>query len=476
VLRGVRLEGQAAVILRDRVADIIFGTLFLFGGFAAFGIAVMRRRPGMRILIWLGIWSAMYGARPLADSLAVLALLPHWFQVSLPYLDTVLMYLILVVALLAFLDLTTGTVRLFIQAMISMGLAIGLAGIGFFIFAGLKYKLILYNNLVATCSLLVLTTVVAVPRLSRKFLVLPSQTNRVLAVGTLVFSMEALFVNLSRPLGYQTPHVLDSLGFAVLLCSFAYVALQMVFASERRLLSIENELAIAREIQTSILPSSSPELKNLRITAAYRPMTAVAGDFYEFIPLDENRVGILVADVSGHGVPAALIAAMIKVALQSVVPCAHDPREVLRGLNRILSGQLHDQFVTAAYLFVDIHNGNALYSAAGHPPLIRFRSNKLERIESNGIVLGVMPAPDYPVCEMTISPGDRFLLYTDGVIEPENASGDSFGSCKLDQAIRNNESRPPFELVNQLLSEIRRWQPVSMPQQDDITLIVINIV
>jgi sigma-B regulation protein RsbU (phosphoserine phosphatase) len=464
------------VILRDRVADIIFGTLFLFGGFAACGIAVMRRRPGVRILIWLGIWSAMYGARPLADSLAVLGLLPHWFQVSLPYLDTVLMYLILVVALLAFLDLTTGTVRLFIQAMISVGLAIGLAGIGFFTFAGLKYKFILYNNLVATCSLLVLTTVVAVPRLSRKFLVLPSQTNRVLAVGTLVFAMEALYVNLSRPLGYQTPHVLDSLGFAVLLCSFAYVALQMVFASERRLLSIENELAIAREIQASILPSSSPELKNLRITAAYRPMTAVAGDFYEFIPLDENRVGVFVADVSGHGVPAALIAAMIKVALQSVVPCAHDPREVLRGLNRILSGQLHDQFVTAAYLFVDTHNGNALYSAAGHPPLIRSRGSKLERIESNGIVFGVMPAPDYPVCEMTISPGDRFLLYTDGVIEPENASGDSFGHCKLDQVIRNNESRPPFELVNQLLLEMRQWQPVSMPQQDDITLIVVDIV
>jgi phosphoserine phosphatase RsbU/P len=77
---------------------------------------------------------------------------------------------------------------------------------------------------------------------------------------------------------------------------------------------------------------------------------------------------------------------------------------------------------------------------------------------------------------MTISPGDRVLLYTDGVIEPENASGDSFGSCKLDQAIRNNESRAPFELVNQLLSEIRQWQPVSMPQQDDITLIVIDIV
>ena len=468
------MQEPALAILRDRVADIIFGTLFLFGGFAACGIAVMRRRRGVRILIWLGIWSAMYGARPLADSLAVVALLPHWFQVSLPYLDTVITYLILVVASLAFLDLTTGKMRVFIQAVISVGLAIGLAGIGFFIFTGSNDKLIPYNNFLATCTLLVLATVVTIPRLSHRFLVIPDRG--VLAVGTLVFVMEALYVNLSRPLGYRTPHIVDSLGFAVLLFSFAYVALQMVFASERRLLSIENELAIAREIQTSILPRSSPELKNLRITAAYRPMTAVAGDFYEFIPLDENRVGVLVADVSGHGVPAALIAAMIKVALQSVVPCAHDPREVLRGLNRILSGQLHDQFVTAAYLLIDTQNRKALYSSAGHPPLIRSRGSKLERIESNGIVFGVMPDPDYPVCDMPISPGDRFLLYTDGAIEPENASGDSFGHGKLDQVVRNNQSRPPSELVDQLLFEIRQWQPASMAQQDDITLVVIDVV
>ncbi|HYL61843.1 MAG TPA: PP2C family protein-serine/threonine phosphatase [Candidatus Methylomirabilis sp.] len=167
---------------------------------------------------------------------------------------------------------------------------------------------------------------------------------------------------------------------------------------------------------------------------------------------------------------------MIKVALQSIVPCANDPREVLRGLNRILSGQLHDQFVTAAYLLIDTQNREALYSSAGHPPLIRARGSKLERIESNGIVFGVMPDPDYPVCDMRISPGDRFLLYTDGVIEPENSSGDSFGDCKLEQVVRNNQSRPPSELVDQLLSEIRQWQPGSIAQQDDITLIVIDVV
>jgi phosphoserine phosphatase RsbU/P len=456
------------------VADIISGTVFLFGGLTACFIAVMRRRGSVRVLVWLGVWSAMYGIQPLAYSPAVVGLLPHWFQVGVPYLLTVISYLILVVASLAFLELTTGKLRFFLQVVILVGLAIGLAGIGFFIFAGSQYKLITYNYLLVTCLLLVLTTVVAVPGLSRKFLVIPDRG--VLAVGMLVFGMEALYTNLARPLGYQTPQILGSLGFAVLLFSFGYVALQMVFRNERRLLSIESELAIAREIQTSILPSSSPELKDLRITAAYRPMTAVAGDFYEFIPLDQNRVGFLVADVSGHGVPAALIAAMIKVAMQSVVPWADDPREVLRGLNRILFGQLQDQFVTAAYLLVDTQNHKALYSAAGHPPLIRSHGSKLERIESNGIVFGVMPDPDYPVCDMPISPGDRFLLYTDGVIEPENASGDSFGPCKMDQVVRDNQSRPPSELVDQLLSEIRQWQPASMAQQDDITLIVIDVV
>jgi serine phosphatase RsbU (regulator of sigma subunit) len=145
-------------------------------------------------------------------------------------------------------------------------------------------------------------------------------------------------------------------------------------------------------------------------------------------------------------------------------------------LNRILSGQFRDQFVTAAYLFVDTQNRKALYSAAGHPPLLRWRGSKLERIESNGIVFGVMPDPDYPVCEMPISSGDRFVLYTDGVIEPENASGESFGDHKLEEVVRKYQSGPPSELVDQLLSEIRHWQPASMAQQDDITIIAIDVV
>ena len=183
------------------------------------------------------------------------------------------------------------------------------------------------------------------------------------------------------------------------------------------------------------------------------------------------------ADVSGHGVPAALIASMIKVAMQSVEPCAHNPQAVLRGLNHVLSRQLRGQFVSAAYLWVDTEHYRALYSAAGHPPLLHLRQGKLERIESNGLLFGVIAErDDYPICSLSTGPGDRFLLYTDGVTEPENANGDSFGDTELERVVRANQERSPAELSNIVCSAIRHWQPSSIAQQDDITLIVVDVV
>ena len=467
------MEDPVLAMLRGQLADIILGTVFLCIGLAACSIAAIRRRSGVRLFIWLGIWSAMYGAGLLFQSRAVVAALPHSIQITIPFVNVVRSYLTVVVGLSAFLELSLGRVRLFIEILILAGMAVALAGIGWFVSGDSGDKFIPYNTLVAVSGLLVLVPVVAVKKLSERFMVLLNR--RVLAAGTLVFAIEALWVNLSRPLNLPTPRLLDHLAFAAFLLSFGYVGVQMISANERRLLSIENELEVARQLQFSILPASVPEVGNVRIAVAYRPMTAVAGDFYEFVPLDRKRVGFLVADVTGHGVPAALIASMIKVAMQSVVPCAYDPREVLRGLNRILFRQLHDQLVSAAYLWLDTENRKALYSGAGHPPLLRWRQGKLERIESNGLLFGVIADPDYPVFELSIQSGDRFLLYTDGLIEPENARGDAFGERQLEKVLRRNQSRPPSELSDQLLSEISLWQPGVLGQQDDITLIVIDV-
>ncbi len=387
------MEDQVLAMLRDQIEHIILGVIFLFIGLAACSIAGTRRRSEARLFIWLGIWSAMFGASVLTRSPAVVAALPHPIQTSVPYVNTVAQYLVVVVASLAFLELSLGGLRLLIKIALFAGTAVAVTGIGWFVFGGSEDKFLPYNHLVVICFLLILIIVVGVQKLSDRFVVLLNR--RVLAIGTLVFATEALWVNLARRLDYPPPPpLLDHLAFAAYLLSFGYVAVQIAYANEHRLLSIENELALARKLQLSILPTVIPAVQNVRIAVAYQPMTAVAGDFYEFVPIDGKQVGFLVADVTGHGVPAALIASMIKVAMQSVAPCAHDPREVLRGLNRVLFKQILDQFVSAAYLWLDTENRKALYSAAGHPPLFRWREGKLERIESNGLLFGVTPDPD----------------------------------------------------------------------------------
>jgi sigma-B regulation protein RsbU (phosphoserine phosphatase) len=461
-------------MLRGQLTDILFGAVFLFIGLAACSIAAIRRGSGVRLVTWLGIWSAMYGIGLLFRSPAVVAALPPALQTTVPYVNTLIAYLLSVAAMFAFLELSRGGIRPLIKILILAQVVVAVVGICWFAAGGPADKFIPYHRILSDCGLLLFIALVVVKKLSDKFLVLFNR--RVLAAGTLVFATEALWENVSRPLHLQQSGLSSHLAFAVFLLSFGYVAVQIIHASERRLLVIEDELKVARELQFSILPAAVPEVCGLRIAAAYRPMTAVAGDFYEFIPVDEKRVGFLVADVAGHGVPAALIASMIKVAMQSVMTCADQPREVLRGLNRILYGLLRDRLVTAAYLWLDTGSCKALYSAAGHPPLLRWREGKLERIGNNGLLFGVIPEADYPVCDLSIHSGDRLLLYTDGVIEPQNERGDFFGDWKLEQVLRDNQSRPPAELSEQLLSEIRVWQSTSVAQQDDITLIVIDVV
>jgi sigma-B regulation protein RsbU (phosphoserine phosphatase) len=364
----------------------------------------------------------MFGLQTLSRTPAVLAVLPHALKSATPYLRTAIMYLLLVSALFAWRELSLGKLRLLIQVEISVGLAIALAGIVTFVLGGPANQWMFYNNLLAVLALLVLLLVALVPKLSR-FLVIPN--HRILAAGTLIFVLKALYPNLASVLHYRVLPMVDSLGFAALLFSLGYVALEIVFTNEHRLLSIETELETARQIRSSILPASVPEVESLRIAASYHPMTAVAGDFYQFVQRDNQHLGILVADVSGHGIPAALISSMIKVAMQSAAVFADDPSQVLGGLNRILSAELRGQLTSAAYLWIDTEKHSARYSAAVHPPLLCWRDarGELQPIESNGLLFGVAQNSEYPVCTLAVEPRDRFLIYTDGLVEPENARG-----------------------------------------------------
>ena len=402
--------------------------------------------------------------------------LSRWLQSCVPYVETSITYLLVVAAALSFRELVVGKLRQGVTTLALSGLLIALLAVGWFVVTGEKYTLIRYNNLISAGALIVLLVFLSVPALNRKYGVL--QYRGVLLMGCSIFCVEALYVSLMQPLGmgHDIGRGWDDLGFAVLLSSLAYVDLQRVDANERRLSTIENDLAIARQLQFSILPTTTPRLSRLRIAATYEPMTAVAGDFYEFLSVDEHRIGFLIADVSGHGVSAALIASMIKVAVQSVAAHAANPAELLRQLGGVLSADLRGQFVSAAYLWIDTEAAIALYSAAGHPPLLHWHAanSSLERITSNGALFGVPFETEYPVRELPCSPGDRFLLYTDGISEPENEVGEAFGESNLEQIVHDNPSVSADELSRQVLTQLASWQPAATPQQDDLTLIVIE--
>ena len=473
---SLNLDIPSRTQLLGDVINIITGTAFVVFGLVAFVVATIRRRAsGVRAIVLLGVWTIFYGSQAFSYNSLLLALEPYWMVLGFHYIRAATTYLTLVAGLLTFRELTLGFVRKALSAMALVAGIIAALGLGKFVFAHQENWLMTYNELLAVLSLVFWPPFLISPNFARKYSVLRGRG--VLLVGYALFAVEALLVNVLRPFGYQSYRVFDDLGFGALILAIGYVALTDVHASERRLSAIDNELAIARKLQFSILPTTTPNLHNLRISAVYEPMNAVAGDFYDFLPLDEYRAGFLIADVSGHGVPAALIASMIKVAAQSVVTDAAEPSKVLSRLERILSGQLRGQFISAAYLYIDAETRLARYSAAGHPPLLFWCAacNNMSRIESNGPLFGSPCEPAFPTREIPFARGDRFVLYTDGFSEPENNAGEAFADTRVAQILQGSASRSAKELSSLLLNEVGAWSPHGTPQQDDITLLVLDV-
>jgi serine phosphatase RsbU (regulator of sigma subunit) len=246
----------------------------------------------------------------------------------------------------------------------------------------------------------------------------------------------------------------------------------------RQLSAIQHELELAREIQLSILPRQLPEIDGLEIAARYLPMSTVAGDFYQFLVVDEKHVGILVADVSGHGPAAALIASMLRIALAAQLPCAPEPTKVLYGLNQALCGKLGHNFVTAAYVFVDVEREILSYAGAGHPPLLMWSrsAGSTREVEENGLFLGQFPDETYTATEMPLEAGDRSILYTDGLPECRNPMEEEFGTTRFMQFMEENHDLGVNEFADGLLSRLSNWseQPQGQGQRDDITLVAFH--
>jgi phosphoserine phosphatase RsbU/P len=246
----------------------------------------------------------------------------------------------------------------------------------------------------------------------------------------------------------------------------------------RQLSAINSELEMAREIQMSIVPRETPKIDGLQIVARFIPMSSVAGDFYGFVVADAKHLGVLIADVTGHGLPAALIASMLKVALPAQSAHAFDPARVLSGLNKALCGMFRKYFVTAAYVFVDMEKNIFRYAGAGHPPLLLSRktTGSASELMHNGLMLGLFPNENYSAVEVRIASGDRIVLYTDGIVEAPNLSDEEYGIDRFKQFLEDEQSLCADQFAEALLAELSRWTggPVGQAQQDDITFLAID--
>jgi sigma-B regulation protein RsbU (phosphoserine phosphatase) len=198
-------------------------------------------------------------------------------------------------------------------------------------------------------------------------------------------------------------------------------------------------------------------------------MTSVAGDFYEYVLAEDHRAALLIADVSGHGVPAAMIASMVKMAAASQRGNAASPAQFLTGMNAALCGNTQGQFITAAYVYLDAAAGNLRYSAAGHPPMLLLRNGTIRDIVENGLMLAAFDFATYTEITLPLHSCDRLLLYTDGLIEAANAAGDFFGRDRLAAVLYRTASLPPAQAADAVLTAARSW---SKAQEDDLTLIL----
>jgi sigma-B regulation protein RsbU (phosphoserine phosphatase) len=458
-------------LLEADMLRLFLGAVVAVSGAAACMLWLLRSKRRELALFYFGIASFMYGIRLIVNSSTIRYLSPQ-HTLLWPRTDWVITSLIVFPFILFFVETVTPqwrTVARWIVAIGSAAQALVLAGRLFDIQRALADKV---NSAVVLMLMPLLLFMLFWPR--RK----ADRNLWIVRTGTVVFGLFALYTN-AVDLGLIGGNSsFEYFGFVFLLCCLGYVAASQMLRNEERLLSINNELEIARRIQSGLLPDGNLRVPRLEIAAKYVPASSVAGDFYDFLVKGERELGVLVADVSGHGVPAALSASMVKIAIRSQEHQADRPAEILGGLNSILFGNMQGQFVTAGYLFLNVEKEELSYSGAGHPPLLVWRAHqqRVESIEENGLFLGAFPGCEYSTVRKEFVPGDRCVMYTDGILEAPNPAEEEFGAERLKEFVKANAKLPAKEFCDALVGRVEEWcnRSAASEAHDDLTVVVLD--
>jgi sigma-B regulation protein RsbU (phosphoserine phosphatase) len=254
----------------------------------------------------------------------------------------------------------------------------------------------------------------------------------------------------------------------------------IIFSQAAEKKRLDQDLQVAHEIQRILLPASAPELEGFQISGINIPAQQVSGDYYDYINIDEQHIGVAIADVSGKGVPASLIMAMCRSVLRSQATSQLSPATALRQVNAQLFPDIkEDMFISMAYAVLDKNTATITLCRAGHdaPLLYRARDKSVSRINPPGMALGIDSGGVFNRVtgdfSLSLERDDCLVLYTDGVTEALNSQGDEFGMASVIESIQASASEGAAGIITRLTDNLRAFVG-SYPQHDDITLIVIR--
>jgi sigma-B regulation protein RsbU (phosphoserine phosphatase) len=464
---------EAAVLraaLRHDALSAPIGFLLLGLGLAAGALALARRKSGDTTLALFSLSTSLYAIRLLADTRTVQLLYappePAWHK-----LINCITYTLPIPAFLFFERVIGPGWRSSVHRLWQLFAALALVAVPWEILSptpGAAFGI--YRWLVLVAITVTMANLLAPRRAPDRDLWLLRGSFLVLGVFIILENLRALGLTPWRDNA-------EPVGFLIFNCGLGVIAARRIFDAQERLASIRQELETARRIQQSILPEEMPRVAGLDLAARYVSATEVAGDFYDFLPAEGRRAGLLIADVSGHGVPAALVASMLKVAAAAEIPHAASPARVLSEMNQIFHGKLRNQFITAFYVFFDLEAGRVTWAGAGHPPALLWRAveGKVEELAPGGPVMGRLRRAVYTEESLPFQAGDRLLLFTDGIPEALSPAGEPFGDERLQSLLAAHAARTPEQIAEALLARVAEWTGRSASFDDDLTFVVAGV-
>jgi len=240
--------------------------------------------------------------------------------------------------------------------------------------------------------------------------------------------------------------------------------------------ALERELEIAREVQRELLPRTTPDFLGLQLAGVCIPAIGVGGDYYDYLPFSAGRLGLVIADVSGKGIPAALLMAGLQASVRSVALPGVPPCEVNRKLNGLLHQSTSDsRYATFFFATYDAGSRQLTYSNAGHYPPLLVRGDSATRLSDGGPPIGILGKSKYGEGTKSMGAGDLLALYTDGIVEAPNHHDEEFGEDRLVRILMQHRNETLDDVVRAVMDELGQWSE-GMPRHDDVTLVLARAV